>query len=246
MLNINFKMHDVKIIEANYNPKTTYFGISQTKPNLRVDLEDCDFNFAFNYSIKSTPELIADNGTAKAWLKDMNLSVRASPSVNKDSYVQLEFEQLKFDVKDFGVELQGGDIALLVNSFNDMVEDFVKSYLIGTMNTETRNSLEEIVNQALSTPRELEFKNDLIDVDYSFVDEGIVVTDDYVSLALDGTFTAVSGNKNIQTPLVKKYTRMPLHDPDAAEIQFMISEYSLNSMLLTAVDLDIIKYENSD
>jgi len=48
-----------------------------------------------------------------------------------------------------------------------MVEDFVKSYLIGTMNTETRNSLEEIVNQALSTPRELEFKNDLIDVDYS-------------------------------------------------------------------------------
>ncbi len=127
-----------------------------------------------------------------------------------------------------------------------MVEDFVKSYLIGTMNTETRKSLEEIVNQALSTPRELEFKNDLIDVDYSFVDEGIVVTDDYISLALDGTFTAVNGYKNIQTPLVKKYTRMPLHNPDAAEIQFMISEYSLNSMLITAVDLDIIKYENSD
>lgn len=99
-----------------------------------------------------------------------------------------------------------------------MIEDFVKSYLIGTMDTQTKKSVEDIVNEALSTPKELEFKNDLIDVDYSFVDEGIVVTDDYISLAFDGTFSAVKGTNNIAPPANKKYTRMPLHDPDGAEI----------------------------
>jgi hypothetical protein len=217
MLDIYFKMYDIKIVEARYNPKNTKFGISQSKPNLQIELEDCDFNFAFNYSIVSTPELITDNGTAKAWLKDMNLTIKASPSTS-NNLVQFEFEQLKFNVEDFGLELQGGDISLLVNSFSDMIEDFVKSYLIGTMDTQTKKSVEDIVNEALSTPKELEFKNDLIDVDYSFVDEGIVVTDDYISLALDGTFSAVKGTNNIAPPANKKYTRMPLHDPDGAEI----------------------------
>jgi len=39
---------------------------------------------------------------------------------------------------------------------------------------------------------------------------------------------------------------MPLHDPDGSEIQLMISEYSLNSMLLTAVDLELLQFENSN
>ncbi len=31
--------------------------------------------------------------------------------------------------------MEGGDVSLVVNSFSDMIEDFVKSYLIGTMDT---------------------------------------------------------------------------------------------------------------
>jgi hypothetical protein len=50
----------------------------------------------------SKPELITDNGTAKAWLKDMNLTIKASPSVS-NSFVQFEFEELKFNVTDFGL-----------------------------------------------------------------------------------------------------------------------------------------------
>ena len=101
-----------------------------------------------------------------------------------------------------------------------------------------------MINDALVTPDELEYKNDKIDVDYSFVDEGIVVTNDYISLVFDGTFK--SAQSNATSSAMKRYTRMPLHDPDGAEIQLMISEYSLNSMLLTAVDLNIMKFENSE
>lgn len=39
---------------------------------------------------------------------------------------------------------------------------------------------------------------------------------------------------------------MPLHDEKGGEVQLMISEYSLNTVLLTTVQLDIIKYINTD
>jgi len=102
-----------------------------------------------------------------------------------------------------------------------------------------------MINDALFTPDDLEFKNDKIDVDYSFVDEGIVVTNDYISLLFDGTFKSAQTNATSSSSN-KRYTRMPLHDPDGAEIQLMISEYSLNSMLLTAVDLNVMSFENSE
>ena len=46
-----------------------------------------------------------------------------------------------------------------------------------------------MVNEALVKPKELDYKNDLIEVDYTFVDEGIYVTNDYISFVLDGTFS---------------------------------------------------------
>ena len=44
----------------------------------------------------------------------------------------------------------------------------------------------------------------------------------------------------------KLYNTMPAHNPDASELQLMLSEYSLNTMLLTAVELNLLNYTNSD
>lgn len=71
---------------------------------MQVNLEDCDFFFTFKYMLKSTPELIEDNGTAKAWFTDLNMTVKASP-VTKKAVVQFEFEDLLFNVSDFGLEM---------------------------------------------------------------------------------------------------------------------------------------------
>jgi hypothetical protein len=54
-----------------------------------------------------------------------------------------------------------------------------------------------MLNQVLATPRELDYRNELIDVDYSFVDEGLVIKNDYVSFVLDGTFSPAKGIRNI-------------------------------------------------
>jgi hypothetical protein len=73
----------------------------------------------------------------------------------------------------------------------------VKNYLIGRMDAQTRKSLQDMLNQVLATPRELDYRNELIDVDYSFVDEGLVIKNDYVSFVLDGTFSPAKSIQNI-------------------------------------------------
>jgi len=44
----------------------------------------------------------------------------------------------------------------------------------------------------------------------------------------------------------KAYSTMPAHEADGAEVQLLVSEYSLNTMLLTAVELNLLNYTNSD
>jgi hypothetical protein len=65
------------------------------------------------------------------------------------------------------------------------------------MDAQTRKSLQDMLNQVLATPRELDYRNELIDVDYSFVDEGLVIKNDYVSFVLDGTFSPAKSIQNI-------------------------------------------------
>ena len=127
-----FKMYDIKIVEAKYQPNNTELLISSSKPNVAVKLEDCDFDFTFKYVMKSTPELIEDEGTGRAYFKDLNLTVKASPGVKKAS-AQVEVDDMEFNVADFGVEMKGGDVSMVINNFSDVLEEFVKTYLIGRM-----------------------------------------------------------------------------------------------------------------
>jgi hypothetical protein len=44
----------------------------------------------------------------------------------------------------------------------------------------------------LQVPKQLPFDNNRVDIDYSLVDEGIIVTDEYFSVVLDGTVHMVN------------------------------------------------------
>jgi hypothetical protein len=52
----------------------------------------------------SDPELFDDKGSGKAWVKDLNLSVMASPHV-QDSFFQFEFNEIEIEIDDFGLDL---------------------------------------------------------------------------------------------------------------------------------------------
>jgi hypothetical protein len=45
------------------------------------------------------------------------------------------------EVKDFGLEIEGGDVSTIINNFSDVLEEFVKTYLLGRMDASTRISI---------------------------------------------------------------------------------------------------------
>lgn len=101
------------------------------------------------------------------------------------------------------------------------------------------NALEETVNDILKTiPSEIKVNNGKLLFDYSLIDEGIIVTDDYLSIIMDGTLHV----ENFPEPKEKNYTFMPVYVEKAEEVQIMISEYSINEILISLIQLNILEY----
>jgi hypothetical protein len=78
--------------------------------------------------------------------------------------------------------------------------------------------------------------------DYSLIGQGVYFTDDYFSVVMNGTVHAI----NQSLPRGQSFNEMPVHNADGSEVQLMISEYSINSVLLTAVELNLLKYQNTE
>ena len=78
--------------------------------------------------------------------------------------------------------------------------------------------------------------DDTMEVDFQLVDDGVVITDDYISLTMDGTFHALTEEA---TQDEEGYRRaIPIYKNDREPSQFIISEISMNSFLKATQDLD--------
>jgi hypothetical protein len=87
-------------------------------------------------------------------------------------------------------------------------------------------------------PHEFVFDNDQVAIDYSLVNEGVVVTDTYFAVIMDGTVHLKNESEASKRERERLYNLMPAHDSDQAEVQIMVSEYALNSILYTGAELD--------
>ena len=222
----------------------TEINIRKDKPNFEIKLYNSTFAVGFNYSISTQPELVMDSGRGRGWLRGLNITILASPKVFSN-YFQIEFTDIIIQVEDFGLELTGGDLKLLVDYFEDTIKSFIREYLLGQMNEQTRLALQGVINDLMLTvSNQIVIDDGQIMIDYSLVSDCLTVTDDYVAVAMDGTVHYKGQAEPDASD--KVFTTMPVHDPDGAEIQLMVSEYTMNSVLLTAVEMDIIKYENDD
>lgn len=133
MFNVAFGMDNIQIEEAIFDPKNTNFAIKESKPNIVIDMKECSFAVGFNYSVVTTPELVTDHGYGKAWMKGMNISVKGNPG-NKNNNFQFNFDDIEVEMEDFGLDIQGGDLSILVNFFEDSIKSFIRDYLLGKMN----------------------------------------------------------------------------------------------------------------
>lgn len=243
-LTVNFRLDNIILTDALYDPAASQLSIHEAKPNFDIELVNCSFGIGFNYSIQTTPALINDVGFGKAWLNDMNIVFKGSPKA-KDDFFVIDFDQIHVQLADFGLEVEGGDLAVIADFFDEFIQTFIQDYLVGQVNNQTQAVFEQAVNtQLLKVPTEATFDNGQVAIDYALVNEGIVVTDTYFALVMDGTVYLTNTTEPAQK--AKSYSTMPAHETDGAEVQLLVSEYSLNSMLLTAVELNLLNYTNSD
>ena len=211
ILDVRYRMENITIAKAVYNPRNTKIAIAEKKPQFFINLEDCDFEVHFDYILETTPERVSERGSGVFEMQDLNLTVKASPFV-KDNFFQFELADVIIDMSDFNLTFKGGDVAFLIDNFSDTLKEFVREYIVGQMEEPARKALESMVNDMLlREPREIDVDGDQVEVDYRFVGDGVQVTDDFFSIIMDGTVSATSqrGKNRTQSD---KYSKMPLHD----------------------------------
>ena len=74
-----------------------------------------------------------------------------------------------------------------------------------------------------------------MEIDYQLVGDGIVITDDYLTMIMDGTFHKISGDGNLdehENEEEHEYgSLVPYHVSERGPAQVMISDYTLMSFL---------------
>ena len=74
-------------------------------------------------------------------------------------------------------------------------------------------------------------------MDYKLVDDGVNVCDDYLSIIVDGTFHPLGVNELL---IERQYSSMPFYNSTGREVQVLVSEYSMNTILRSMIQLDAI------
>ena len=80
--------------------------------------------------------------------------------------------------------------------------------------------------------------DETLEIDYQLVGEGVIVTDDYLALIMDGTFHSVREGYHEDDEKPQYMSPMPYHRNDRGPAQVMISDYTMQSMINASLDLN--------
>lgn len=103
--------------------------------------------------------------------------------------------------------------------------------------------VESLINDVFITyEQHTRLYDDTMEVDYQLVGDGIIVTDDYLSLIMDGTFHSVKGDDIIDEEHENEekhqyMSSLPYNVAERGPAQVMISDYTMNSLINTSLDL---------
>ncbi len=75
-------------------------------------------------------------------------------------------------------------------------------------------------------------------MDLALTGNGVVITDHWMAVPLEGTFHP----ENIPEPITKALNSMPLYREDGNIVQIFFSEYSLNTILTSVIELNWFNY----
>ena len=90
-----------------------------------------------------------------------------------------------------------------------------------------------------------------MEIDYQLVGDGVRVTDDYLTLIMDGTFHSVltDGGPEENEDAHEYMSPLPFHRDERGPAQVIISDYTMNSLINSSIDLgwyDLVKSMTGD
>lgn len=100
-------------------------------------------------------------------------------------------------------------MSIMVEEISQSVIQFVKEFIMKTFDQKMKESLEDTINHALwraSYSRTLDVFGRTLEIDYAFTDQGIAISEDYISLIFDGTCHPADKHDDVQS---RKYSEMP-------------------------------------
>ena len=103
--------------------------------------------------------------------------------------------------------------------------------------------LEQMINNFVVTyEQHTHLYDSTMEVDYQLVGDGIIVTDDYLSMVMDGTFHPVEADGELDEHENEEHhsygSLLPYHVAERGPAQVMISDYTLESLLSTMLKLN--------
>jgi len=191
-MNLNVTLYNFKVSKASIDDDGTTLELLNSEPHVNVTIKDISFNFEFEYNITSDPELISDVGKGTIVIDKLSMKGTGQPHVDyqhsKLEHV-MELDDISISCNSFTASLDGGDIALVVNSLTGILTAFIREYVMKTFDERMRTALSDTVNRYfVKTPHTLDVNERHFTMDYGLVQDGMKVTDQFVSLIFDGTF----------------------------------------------------------
>lgn len=175
ILQIYTSFKNFKVSQATFDKDLTEVKLNSSEPNIIIALQKGGFHLSFDYHIKTEPDLLDDAGSGDAFFEGLSFNIKANPK-ERDGRFQVNFDTVDIDCDNFGLVTKGGDLSVIVNNFSDLIQEFVRKYLLGELNNETRNAVESIINDLLlDVPTKVIVEDGELEIDYALVGDGIVI-----------------------------------------------------------------------
>ena len=115
--------------------------------------------------------------------------IRANPDKDSEGKFQIDIEHLQLEIEDFKLYLDGGDVASVLNYFSDYIFQIMKESLLGVLQQQTIDSIEGMLNHYISKREpKADFPDYALEFELGLVGEGIVITEDWMAIPVEGTF----------------------------------------------------------
>ena len=240
---VQMDLSNQKLTSFSVNKDASAIVISDNTPHMQFQIRGVNLNFEMQYQMQSKPTWVSDKGRGIVSIEDLSIFFAVSP-FNSKGRMQVDVQDTLIDVKDYNANFEGSsDFTKVFNIILRNFKNFFKNEVASVIAMKVSTTFEESANRLLySGPSMVALSDTNVHVNYTLAADP-VFTNDYMAIPFDGGFVKQVDGKLKQGPAP---SGMPSYFNQGKMVQVFVSESSLNSALLAAHELDLLKLEQGD